>query len=209
MIFILMVTFLSFSISSCNDPEETTITEKQEQEENTDETDPSTSKSLNLVVFYSWSGNTKHIAERIAYLTNAEKYEIRTVKSYPKDGYETADISMAERRTQHLPDLVDDFPDLSKFDTIYIGGPIWNAYMPTPLEAYLKIADFTGKTVIPFSTSQGSGQRGFQQDFEKMVRNPKSIGEYKDIRFPDNYSPETYSNSEIDTLLKDWLKNKY
>lgn len=158
-----------------------------------------------LVIYYSWSGNTERIAERLAASIGANTYAIRTVKAYPEDGYETASISQEERRTGNLPELVDDFPDISGYDTIYIGGPIWNAYMPTPLEHYLEITDFSGKTVIPFSTSQGSGQRGFQNDFAERVQNPATIGEYYDFVFPGNYRPDAYTDEEIDESLQEWL----
>lgn len=158
-----------------------------------------------LVVYYSWSGNTRHIAERIAAWVEADLYEIRTVSNYPEDGRETAVVSQEERRTGNLPELVDDLPDLSGYDTIFIGGPVWNAYMPTPLESYLEQTDFSGKVVIPFSTSQGSGQTGFQNDFAERIQNPASIGEYKDFRFPDNYSPDAFTDAEIDTEVGEWL----
>lgn len=135
----------------------------------------------------------------------ADTYEIRTVNAYPEDGHETAVISQEERRTGNLPELVDDLPDISSYDTIYIGGPVWNSYMPTPLENYLEQTDFTGKTVIPFSTSQGSGQRGFQNDFDERIQNPQTIGEYKDFTFPNNYSPDAFTDGEIDDLLDGWL----
>ena len=86
-----------------------------------------------LVVYYSWSENTKRVAERLGQTVGADIYEIRTVKAYPTDGYETSDISQEERRTGNLPEIVNDLPDLQGYDTIIIGGPIWNAYVSTPL----------------------------------------------------------------------------
>lgn len=64
------------------------------------------------------------IAKRIAETTGADIYEIRTIKAYPKDGYETSDISQEERRTGNLPEIVDDLPDLKEYSTVIIGGPI-------------------------------------------------------------------------------------
>lgn len=59
--------------------------------------------------------------------------------------------------------------------------------------------------MIPFSTSQGSGQTGYQNDFAERVQNPASIGEYRDFRFPGNYSPDAFSDRELDALLDGWL----
>lgn len=97
-----------------------------------------TSGSRSLVVFYTFSQNTASVAKRVAALTGADLYEVRTVKPYPNDPYETADISIEERRSGHLPEIVDDLPDLSAYEQIFIGGPIWNAYLATPLEKYLE-----------------------------------------------------------------------
>ena len=70
----------------------------------------------------------------------------------------------------------------------------------------MELTDFSGKTVIPFSTSQGFGQNSYLKDFKEWVKNPKDIGKYKDIRFPDNYSPDAFSDGEIDDMLMSWLK---
>ncbi|OZG63320.1 aldo/keto reductase [Bifidobacterium lemurum] len=158
-----------------------------------------------LVVYYSYSGNTRRIAQRLATIIDADSYEIRTVDSYPENPHDTAEVSQQERNSGDLPELVDDLPDLEAYDTIYIGGPIWNGYMATPLERYLESTDFSGKTVVPFSTSMGSGQSGYLDDFNERVRDPETIGSYTDIEFPDNGDPDAFTDEQIDELLSDWL----
>ena len=69
----------------------------------------------------------------------------------------------------------------------------------------MELADFSGKTVIPFSTSQGSGQNSYLRDFKAQVRNPGTIGTYTDIRFPGNYSPDAFSDTDIDNILSEWI----
>lgn len=128
-----------------------------------------------LVVYYSWSENTKRIALRLAHSIGADSCEIRTVNAYPTDGYETSDISEEERRTGKLPEIKDDLPVLEEYDTIIVGGPIWNAHISTPLARYLELTDFSGKTVIPFSTSMGSGQDSYLKDFKESVQNAGKI----------------------------------
>ncbi|WP_198021586.1 flavodoxin [Ruminococcus sp. NK3A76] len=139
-----------------------TSTAAQENADN-EVTEDESSGSM-IVVYYSWSENTKSIAKRIAETTGADIYEIRTVKAYPKDGYETSDIAQEERRTGNLPEIVDDLPDLKEYSTVIIGGLIWK-YVSTPLARYLELTDLSEKTVIPFSTSQGSGQSSYLKDF--------------------------------------------
>lgn len=160
-----------------------------------------------LVIYYSLSQNTQRIAERLAAITGADIYAIRTAEPYP-DGYrEVARISQEERSSGNLPVLVQDFPDLSGYSTIYLGGPIWNFNLPTPIESYLAQADFTGKRVIPFSTSMGSGQRGYMDDLLKRIKNPAAVGQYTDIHFPGNGMPNAFTDDEIDAMLNPWLHN--
>ncbi len=182
-----------------------TSTAAQENADN-EVTEDESSGSM-IVVYYSWSENTKSIAKRIAETIGADIYEIRTVKAYPKDGYETLDIAQEERRTGNLPEIVDDLPDLKEYSTVIIGGPIWNAYVSTPLARYLELTDLSEKTVIPFSTSQGSGQSSYLKDFQERVRTAERIGEYKDIQFPANYSSDTFSDEEIDEMLAPWIES--
>lgn len=203
----MMLMITSFSLSACANgsnqlnstptQDSTTQVVKQNEIENT--------STKSLVVYYSYSRNTRRIAQYIANQLNADIYEIRTIAKYPDNPHETAAISIAERTSGFLPDLVADFPNLDNYDTIYIGGPIWNAYMSTPLESYLKLTDFQGKTVVPFSTSMGSGQNGYLNDFKNRVQNPQKIGEYIDIQFPGNGQPNSFTDEDIDKLLKDWL----
>ena len=161
-----------------------------------------------LVVYYSWSENTKTIATRLAARLGADIYEIKTEKAYPKDGWETSEISQKERRKNRLPALKGSLPDLSRYGTVFIGAPIWNAYVPTPAEKFLAIIDLSGKTVIPFSTSQGSGQSGYLSDFKNRAQNPARLGEYKDFRFPNNYRPDAYTAAQIDKMLDEWSEVK-
>lgn len=161
--------------------------------------------SKSLVVYYSLSGNTQRIARRLAEKINADLYEIRTINTYPSNYREVADVSRRERNSGNLPEIINDFPNLTEYNTIYIGGPIWNGCMPTPLERYLELMDFTGKTVIPFSTSMGSGQNGYLNDFRNRVQKPARIGEYIDIEFPGNRRPQAFTDREIDNFLREWI----
>lgn len=133
-----------------------TSTAAQENADNQVSDDETSGRTI--VVYYSWSENTKSIAKRIAETTGADIYEIRTVKAYPKDGYETSDISQEERRTGNLPEIVDALPDLKKYSTVIIGGPIWNAYVSTPLARYLELTDLSEKTVYHSAQARDPGR---------------------------------------------------
>ena len=167
-------------------------------------TTPPSTEASSIVVYYSWSGNTRALAQVVARLTNSDSYEIETVKTYPKDGHETA-LESFEERDGKLPELKGTLPDLSQYTTVYLGAPVWNAYLPTPVEKYLELTDMTGKDIVPFSTSMGSGTSGFLNDLKKRARNPRSISNYRDFQFPGNYSPDAFTQSELENKIKEWL----
>lgn len=201
---------MPFSLYACTGDNET-VKEPDRTGHNVstenDDNETSFKNDSAFVIYYSWSGNTRHVAQRLAHLLGTTSYEIRTVKAYPQDGRETAVISQEERRTGKLPEIVNDLPDLSAYKVIYIGAPIWNSYLPTPLERYMELTDFAGKTLVPFSTSMGSGQRGYLNDFTQQARNPQEILGYSDFQFPNNYSPEAFSDEELDGKLSEWLRS--
>ena len=122
-----------------------------------------------LVVYYSLSGHTKDIAESIQAKTGADVYEIKT-----KNKLNTTPWFYMTLRSQlkkgTYPEIENDFPDFSKYDTIFVGAPVWWYTMATPMYAFLQQADFGGKSVVPFST-QGSNFGTFYDDFAKNARN--------------------------------------
>ncbi len=102
-------------------------------------------------------GNTQIIANYIAEHTGAALFAIQTVNSYPLDAYETLDAAQTEFSQNARPELSVHVEDMDAYDTIYLGYPIWYGTMPMPVFTFLETYDFTGKTIIPFSTHDGSG----------------------------------------------------
>lgn len=155
-------------------------------------------KNINaLIVYYSYTGNTRRVSERMAEVLSVDKYEIKTVNEYPKDEYETAGIADEERRSGNLPEIVNDLPDISGYDYIFIGGPVWNGDIAAPLAKYLEMTDFEGKIVVPFWTNKGSGEKAYINDFNENVRNPEVVSEGFGISFRNEKSDE-----EIDDIIK-------
>lgn len=150
-----------------------------------------------LIVYYSYSGNTRRVSERMAEVLGVDKYEIKTVNEYPKDEYETASVADEERRSGNLPEIVKDLPDISEYDYIFIGGPVWNGDIAAPLAKYLEITDLEGKVVVPFWTNKGSGEEAYINDFNENVRNPDLVLEGFGISFRNEKTDE-----EIDDIIK-------
>ena len=136
-------------------------------------------KSKTLVVFFSHAGdnyavgnievgNTKIVADYITKLTGAEQFEIVTHK-YDGMAY-TPLINLAQEETRkgELPEYEGDI-DLSQYDTIFIGGPVWWGTYPQVMFTFFTkhAVDLSGKTVIPFTTHEGSGLANCVSDVKK------------------------------------------
>jgi flavodoxin len=114
-----------------------------------------------LVVYFSNTGNTKAIAEHIANGLSADLYEIVAA-----DPYTDADLNYNDNNSRSTLEMNDSsvrpaisgtVENIEKYQTIYIGYPIWWGEAPRIISTFVESYDFTGKTVIPFCTSASSG----------------------------------------------------
>ena len=114
-----------------------------------------------LVAYFSASGVTKKIAEKLAVVANADIHEIK-----PKVPYTKADLNWMDKKSRSSvemndkafrPEIVKEDLNLSSYDTILLGFPIWWYVAPTIINTFLENNDFTGKKIVLFATSGGSG----------------------------------------------------
>ncbi len=146
--------------------EETTeineVNVEEESKETTEENEvDNMSESEILVAYFSATGTTKKVAEKIAELTSADIYEI-----VPKDPYSSADLDWHDNNSRTSIEMNDENArpeigssdiDLTKYNTIYLGYPIWWGDAPRIMATFVEKYNFDGKKVIPFCTSGGSG----------------------------------------------------
>jgi flavodoxin len=116
-------------------------------------------------------GNTQIIANYISEYTGGILFAIQTVNPYPVDAYETLDTAQIERSRNSRPELSTHVEDMDNYDTIYLGYPIWHGTMPMPVFTFLEEYDFTGKTIIPFSTHDGSGLGNGKRNIQALCPN--------------------------------------
>lgn len=124
--------------------------------------EPTEEAAKTLVVYFSATGNTKAVAEEIVRLTGADLHEI-----VPADPYTAEDLNYNNnndcRANQEMndasarPAIGSEAIDVSSYDTVFVGYPIWWGTMPRIINAFLDTYDLSGKTVLPFCTSGGSG----------------------------------------------------
>ena len=115
------------------------------------------SKSKSLVVYFSWSGTTEKMAKMIASSTGADLFRLEPAEAYPTSYKDCADIVKKELDGGKIR-TVKSAPDLAKYDTIFVGVPVWWHTAPTLVTHFLEAhsADLKGKTVIPFCTYQAT-----------------------------------------------------
>lgn len=164
----IMVICLLLSLTACgvnsgtNSNTETSATQSQaETSPSEPAAEPTEEAAKMLVVYFSATGNTKAVAEEITRLTGADLYEI-----VPAVPYTDEDLNYNNnecRANQEMndasarPAIGSEAMDVSSYDTVFIGYPIWWGTMPRIINTFLDTFDLSGKTVLPFCTSGSSG----------------------------------------------------
>ena len=114
-----------------------------------------------LVVYFSATGTTKGVAEKIASITGADIYEIKAAQEYTDDDLNWNDSNSRTTKEQNdssvRPEIGSEMVSLDGYTTIYIGYPIWWGEEPRIMDTFVESYSFDGITVIPFCTSGGSG----------------------------------------------------
>ena len=117
--------------------------------------------SKSLVAYFSASGVTKKAAEMLAKVTNSDLFEIKPTVPYTKADLDwtnkqsRSSVEMQDKRSR--PEIAEKLADADKYDTIFLGFPIWWYVAPTIINTFVENCDLSGKTIIPFATSGGSG----------------------------------------------------
>lgn len=123
-----------------------------ENPENPNPSDTLSGESNILVVYFSWSGNTRHVAEYIARQTGGTLFRIEPEKPYPSEYVPCTEVAKAEKEQNARPAIRDRVEDWDSYDTVFIGCPVWWWTAPMIINTFAESYDFTGKTVVPFCT---------------------------------------------------------
>ena len=150
---------------------DTNSAENSTDMENTDNQDVQNHKAL--VAYFSATGTTKGVAEHIANGLNADIYEI-----VPEEPYTDADLDYNDNNSRTTIEMND--PDarpvisgsvenMEQYDTVFIGYPIWWGEAPRIASTFMESYDFSGKTIVPFCTSGGSGIGSSASNLERLT----------------------------------------
>ena len=151
-----------------------------------------------LVIYYSLTGTTRSIAAMIRKKTGGDVFQIETVRTYPAEYSATTEEAKRELETGDLPALKKKPPDMSSYDLILVGSPVWWYTVSTPVMSFLRQADFAGRKVSAFCTHEG-GIGKFFQHFEEQAKNAV-VFEGLDL-----YKPGQAGEGEVYKVLDIWL----
>lgn len=121
-----------------------------------------------LVVYFSHGGNTQKLAKEISDQVGGDFRRIEPVNAYP-EGDELYDYTEQEQADDARPEIQDLNIDMSKYDTVFIGYPIWWYAYPQVILTFFDNYDLTGKTIVPFVTHGGSGMSGTEDDMREYL----------------------------------------
>ncbi len=142
-----------------------------------------------LVAVFSARGVTKRVGEKIAEVAGGYFFEI-----VPKEEYTSADLNYMNNRSRSSiemndpssrPEIAGTVADMSSYDTVIVGFPIWWGVAPRIIETFLESYDFSGKTIIPFCASGGSGVGRSDSALHKNVSGNVKWAKGVQINLPD------------------------
>ena len=151
----------------------------------------------NLVAYFSASGVTKGVAEKLAKAAGAELFEI-----VPEQPYTDEDLNWNNKQSRSSVEMNDrscrpgistTVSDMGQYDCIFLGFPVWWYREPSIIDTFLETYDFSGKTIVPFCTSGGSG-------LGETVGNMRSLAKEADVR-----DGKRFSSGVSEEELKTWV----
>ncbi len=129
----------------------------------------------NLIIYYSWSGNTGKIAKLIGQKAGGDLWEIEPQEEYPVQ-YGTV-VAQAKKEIQAgvRPELISIPSSVGHYENIFIGSPNWWNTMAPPVLSFCSAFDFSGKRIFPFCTHGGGGEGRVLRDITKNCRQASSV----------------------------------
>lgn len=131
-----------------------------------------------LVAFFSYSGTTKRLAEKISDMKNIDLLEIDTIKKYQSDYRRLLEESETEKKQNARPELKKVNINLEDYDTVILGYPNWYNTCPMVILTFLETYDMSGKVIAPFCTHGGSGMGNSESDIKKSCPDSRVIKGY-------------------------------
>lgn len=148
-----------------------------------------------LVAYFSATGNTKYVAEKLASAINADLFEIVPEQPYTADdlnwqnNQSRSSIEMGDKGSR--PAIASKIDNISQYKIVFVGSPIWWGREPSIIDTFIESYDFSGKTIIPFVTSGSSGIGDYGANLQSLAPNAKFL---TGKRFQTDVSAEELKN---------------
>ena len=130
-----------------------------------------------LIVYFSCYGEVEKFAYQIMEITGADIFKLEPVNAYDSDISHYDNLTKmvkAEKDKGILPDIKK-YPDVSSYDYIFLGYPIWWYEYPQVIKRFIRDVDLSGKVIIPFNTHEGSGDGGTYKVLQDELKNSKVL----------------------------------
>ena len=187
-LFVAIMALAAISLGAC--------TQKQSEQTSSSNNAQNPKEMKTLVAYFSASGVTKGVAQKLAEVAGADLHEITPEKRYTDADLDwhnkqsRSSLEMADKNSR--PAITDKLENMGDYDVIYVGFPIWWYTAPTIINTFMESYDFKGKTVIPFATSGGS-------TIEQACKDLKAA--YPDVNWKDG----KLLNNATATDLQKWV----
>jgi flavodoxin len=187
-LFVAIMALAAISLGAC--------TQKQSEQTSSSNNAQNPKEMKTLVAYFSASGVTKGVAQKLAEVAGADLHEITPEKRYTDADLDwhnkqsRSSVEMADKSSR--PAITNKLENMTDYDVIYVGFPIWWYTAPTIINTFMESYDFKGKTVIPFATSGGS-------TIEQACKDLKAA--YPDVNWKDG----KLLNNATATDLQKWV----
>lgn len=129
-----------------------------------------------LIVYFSWGGNTRTVANHIHDLIGGDIVEVETVIPYPETYEEVTQIAPGELESDYRPELKTKIENMDEYDTLIVGTPIWGSHLTPAMKSFLASYNLSGKSIAPFCTHGGSGTAQSVNDIRSVSPNSTILG---------------------------------
>ncbi|MGL4735830.1 MAG: flavodoxin family protein [Cellulosilyticaceae bacterium] len=152
-----------------------------------------------LVVFYSLEGHTQLVGQLIARALGATIVELKTQKPFPKQGFKKYFMGGKSVCFKEKPALTNKLPQLTQYDTVIIGTPVWAGQFSSPIRTFLTQNDLTGKKVAFFACHGGGGAKKCFEKLRKALPGCEVISEI------DFVMPVADQKKQLKTQVETWV----
>jgi len=150
------------------------------------------------VAYLTRSGNTRVVADALSRTLGADLFEIRTAEPYPADYEAHVELARRQSESEATPGLAENVADMARYETVFLGFPIWGGALPAPISTFLATHDLAGKTLAPFITHGGYGTGSAPESLAALAA---------DARILEPFIQECDAERDTLRLVDAWLED--